>query len=102
MGSALKKNNWSPMIPSHRVVARNGGIGAGLDWGHHAEDSIEERMDLLRSEGLRFDKNGKILGTSFREFNTEACLIHRKGSPGQYDYVLKSTAGSEFHLELRN
>lgn len=62
VGLALEKNPWPPVTPCHRVVAFNGGIGVkGADWGEHGLD-MEERFNLLRDEGVRFDKNGRLLG----------------------------------------
>lgn len=66
-GGALKKNEWWPLVPDHRVVASNGGVGRGVDYGNHGA-SVEERVEMLREEGMRFDINGKLLGSTFSEF----------------------------------
>jgi O6-methylguanine-DNA--protein-cysteine methyltransferase len=69
MGAALKKNEWWPTVPSHRVIAKNGSIGTRLEWGGHLGDfSTEERMEVLQHEGMRFDVNGRALGSTFTEF----------------------------------
>ena len=62
VGRALRKNPFPPVLPCHRVVAANGGIGRYYtDWGHHVTD-VEYNQALLAEEGVRFDKNGRILG----------------------------------------
>lgn len=66
-GGALKKNQWWPLVPDHRVVASNGGMARGVDYGDHGA-SVEDRVEMLREEGVRFDRNGKLLGSSFSEF----------------------------------
>lgn len=66
-GGALKKNQWWPLIPDHKVVASNGGVGREVNYGDHGA-SIEDRIEMLREEGMRFDINGKLLGSSFSEF----------------------------------
>lgn len=66
-GGALRKNEWWPLVPDHRVVASNGGVGRGSDYGNHGA-SAEDRVEMLREEGVRFDINGKLLGGSFSGF----------------------------------
>lgn len=66
-GGALKKNQWWPLVPDHRVVASNGGVGRGVDYGDHGA-SVEDRVEMLKEEGVRFDINGKLLGSSFSAF----------------------------------
>lgn len=69
VGAVLKKNEWLSLIPSHRVLAKNGSIGTKIEWGGHMGDfTQEEREDILREEGIRFDKNGRALGATFTEF----------------------------------
>ncbi len=43
VGQALKKNPFAPIVPCHRVVAKNG-LG-GFAWG------LEKKRELLRGEG---------------------------------------------------
>ncbi len=66
-GGALKKNQWWPLVPDHRVVAANGGVGSGVDYGNHGA-SVEDRVEMLREEGMRFAVNGKMLGSTFSDF----------------------------------
>lgn len=66
-GGALKKNEWWPLVPDHRVVASNGGVGSGVDYGVHGA-SVEDKVEILREEGMRFDRNGKLLGGKFSDF----------------------------------
>lgn len=67
IASALRKNVFAPDVPDHRVVDSNGGIGRFIDWGDHGEH-WEVRREMLAEEGMRFDKNGRLLGASFTSF----------------------------------
>ena len=62
VGNALRNNPFAPRVPCHRIVAADGGIGgfAG-SWGVKGEH-YQEKIDLLRKEGVkRLDvKEGKI------------------------------------------
>jgi alkylated DNA nucleotide flippase Atl1 len=51
-------------IPVHRILDHNGGIGKpSCDFGNHMPDlDDDEQRALLRDEGVRFDKNGRLLG----------------------------------------
>ncbi len=74
---AIQKNPCPGIIPCHRVVASNGGIGVyGTDWGSHGFGP-DERREMLREEGARFDKNGRLLGPSFGEFESELSEVAR-------------------------
>jgi methylated-DNA-protein-cysteine methyltransferase-like protein len=48
-------NGCGPDIPAHRVVNRNGALTGKI---HFGDPSLME--DLLRSEGIEFDKNGCV------------------------------------------
>ncbi|MCJ1228358.1 hypothetical protein MMC12_005019 [Toensbergia leucococca] len=62
VGRALRKNPFPGVLPCHRVVAGNGGIGAKTaDWGMHV-GSMERNRRMLEAEDVRFDRNGRLLG----------------------------------------
>ncbi|KAK3314676.1 6-O-methylguanine DNA methyltransferase [Apodospora peruviana] len=91
VGNSLRRNPYAPQVPCHRVVATGGAIGGfkGQVLPNHprsrsrsykvpvvmgstekAIETINEKMKLLRKEGVRFDlKGGKVLGTPFRRFS---------------------------------
>ena len=48
-------NGWGPDIPAHRVVNRYGALTGKI---HFGDPNLME--DLLRSEGVEFDKNGCV------------------------------------------
>lgn len=48
VGQALKRNPFAPMVPCHRVVASNGGIG-GFH-GMREGEMIEKKKRLLEEE----------------------------------------------------
>jgi len=52
VGNALHKNPLAPIVPCHRVVRSDGGLG-GFGGG------IESKRKLLEEEGIRFE-NGKV------------------------------------------
>jgi methylated-DNA-[protein]-cysteine S-methyltransferase len=68
VGQALKRNPFAPAVPCHRVVSSNGFIG-GFN-GHsirtafsmdHCDEEIKRKLNLLASEGVRFDDCGKVV-----------------------------------------
>ncbi len=61
VGQALKRNPFAPVVPCHRVISSNltiGGFG-----GETSGKKIREKVELLKSEGVKF-KNGKIADES--------------------------------------
>ena len=62
---ALEKNLWDD-VPVHRVI--NYGGGTCLSSNPVPAVDEEESMLLLAEEGVRFDKNGRALGSAFRFF----------------------------------
>lgn len=57
VGTAMKNNPYAPQVPCHRVVSADGSIGGFK--GEKSGRSIEEKIALLKSEGVRV-KNGKV------------------------------------------
>ncbi len=57
VGNACRRNPHAPIIPCHRVVNSDGGIG-GFG-GETSGNNIKRKIQLLRKEGVRV-KNGKI------------------------------------------
>ena len=68
VGSAMRNNPFAPTVPCHRVLAADGKLGGfGGDWGAEGRFAGEKR-ELLRSEGIRFDGKGKVVGSPFTGF----------------------------------
>lgn len=74
VGNALRRNPFAPQVPCHRVVATGGTLGGfkgqwlrkpGAD---ECGTTLEEKRRLLKSEGVRFDERGRVLGTPFEGF----------------------------------
>ena len=64
---ALEKNVWLG-VPVHRVM--DSGYGSCMGGGGQTiavGDEMDSRM-LLAEEGVRFDKNGRALGSAYRFF----------------------------------
>ncbi|RSL90608.1 hypothetical protein CEP51_000637 [Fusarium floridanum] len=70
VGNALRRNPFAPGVPCHRVVATGGALGGFKGkWPKDGEGiTIDEKKKLLRSEGVRFDGKGKVIGTPFQGF----------------------------------
>lgn len=52
VGNAMRDNPFAPRVPCHRVVASDGGIGGfGGDWGPEGKHA-NEKVRLLREEGV--------------------------------------------------
>ncbi|KAK6506024.1 hypothetical protein TWF506_010950 [Arthrobotrys conoides] len=62
VGNALRRNPYAPDVPCHRVIATTGYIGGFKgDWNDAPSGiNIELKMELLKGEGVTFDKNGFI------------------------------------------
>ncbi|KAM4059269.1 6-O-methylguanine DNA methyltransferase, DNA binding domain-containing protein [Hirsutella rhossiliensis] len=65
VGNALRRNPFAPDVPCHRVVASGMSLGGFKGkWPRDGEGiTLDEKRRLLRSEGIRFDDKGKVLGT---------------------------------------
>ncbi|EXJ95764.1 hypothetical protein A1O1_00888 [Capronia coronata CBS 617.96] len=70
VGSGMRNNPFAPEVPCHRVLAANGTIGGFHgDWGKDGKFA-DRKVELLRSEGVRFDGHGKVVGEPFRLFHS--------------------------------
>ncbi|OAL35759.1 hypothetical protein AYO20_04909 [Fonsecaea nubica] len=68
VGNGMRNNPFAPDVPCHRVLAADGSIGGFQgDWGRDGKHA-SKKIELLRSEGVKFDGRGKVLGEPFREF----------------------------------
>ncbi|MCJ1402586.1 hypothetical protein MMC11_005806 [Xylographa trunciseda] len=71
VGNAMRNNPFAPAVPCHRVLAADGGIGGfGGEWGGKGSEGekIRKKRELLRSEGVRFDGRGRVVGEVWRGF----------------------------------
>jgi methylated-DNA-[protein]-cysteine S-methyltransferase len=59
VGQALKRNPWAPAVPCHRVVSTDLTIG-GFFGVTKPGAKMDEKISLLRQEGVRFQDNGRI------------------------------------------
>lgn len=87
----MRGNPFAPRVPCHRILAADrsiGGrsspsqispntdslaihlyIGFGGDWGVNGKH-VNEKFQLLRSEGVKFDSKGKVLGPIFEGYRS--------------------------------
>jgi methylated-DNA-[protein]-cysteine S-methyltransferase len=59
IGQALKRNPYAPEVPCHRVIKTDLTIG-----GYSGETSgvkLRKKLDLLSSEGVKFDPTGNLI-----------------------------------------
>ncbi|KAJ9149923.1 hypothetical protein NKR23_g3985 [Pleurostoma richardsiae] len=70
IGNALRRNPFAPQVPCHRVVATGGKLGGFKgQWPRDGEGiTLDEKRKLLGKEGVKFDKNGRVIGTPFTGF----------------------------------
>ena len=71
VGNALRNNPFAPDVPCHRVLATGGGLGGfGGSWGRKGEAGLndDKKRKLLRDEGVKFDGNGKVVGSAWAGF----------------------------------
>ncbi|KAK5057677.1 hypothetical protein LTR84_011678 [Exophiala bonariae] len=70
VGSGMRNNPFAPDVPCHRVLAANGSIGGfNGEWGKDGKYA-SKKIELLRSEGVRFDGSGKVVGEPFRKLHS--------------------------------
>ena len=77
VGNGMRNNPFAPDVPCHRVLAADGSLGGFKgDWGKEGKYA-KSKIELLRSEGVRFDGKWKVVGEPFRKFhefeNLEDC-----------------------------
>ncbi|MEM3091197.1 MAG: MGMT family protein [Candidatus Pacearchaeota archaeon] len=53
VGRAMNKNPYAPLVPCHRVVNSNGFVGGFVS-------GTKNKIKLLRREGIKIDKFGRI------------------------------------------
>jgi methylated-DNA-[protein]-cysteine S-methyltransferase len=59
VGQALKRNPWAPAVPCHRVVSSDLTLG-GFFGVTKPGAKMDQKITLLRQEGVRFQDNGRI------------------------------------------
>ena len=55
IGQAMRNNPYAPKVPCHKVVASDGSIG-GFS-GKKSGKAIQEKIEMLKKEGIVFEKN---------------------------------------------
>ena len=55
VGMCMKHNPYAPVVPCHRVVAKNGALT-----GYSGKGGVQGKQKLLQAEGVHFLKNDKI------------------------------------------
>lgn len=77
VGAAMRNNPFAPVVPCHRVIAADNKIGGfGGDWGEDGKHA-NEKVRLLREEGVKFDSHGKAVGQAFTGFyDPELSFMH--------------------------
>ena len=58
IGQALKRNPNAPQVPCHRVIRTDHTLGGYA--GKTAGAKLRKKRELLRGEGVEFDKDGKL------------------------------------------
>ncbi len=69
VGNGMRNNPFAPEVPCHRVLASDRSIGGFHgDWGKNGKYAAK-KIEMLRSEGVKFDSRGKVVGEPFRKFH---------------------------------
>jgi methylated-DNA-[protein]-cysteine S-methyltransferase len=68
VGQALRRNPFAPATPCHRVIGSK--LMPGGFHGMSAGPAVDEKIQLLRSEGVTFATNGTIKPTCIHHFPT--------------------------------
>ena len=67
VGQALRRNPFAPQTPCHRVVGST--LLPGGFHGMSAGPAVEEKIQLLRSEGVMFSSDGRIQPACVHRFS---------------------------------
>lgn len=70
VGQALRRNPYAPQVPCHRVVAHSrsmGGFGGARDG-----VKIDKKRQMLKEEGVLFDKDGLVDQSCIFDFTSAA------------------------------
>jgi O-6-methylguanine DNA methyltransferase len=68
VGNGMRNNPFAPEVPCHRVLAADGSIGGFRgDWGKEGQYA-NDKIELLKKEGVEFDSRGKVKGQVWRGF----------------------------------
>ena len=59
IGQALKHNLFAPIVPCHRVIASN--LQLHGFQGSQKDRALNNKKELLQQEGIKFDKDNKVL-----------------------------------------
>ena len=69
VGNGMRNNPFAPECPCHRVLAADGSLGGFHgDWGREGKYA-NDKLKLLKEEGVKFDGKGKVIGKPFRDFH---------------------------------
>ena len=57
VGQAMKRNQYAPKVPCHRVVASDGKIGGFMGSNNSDSKEVKKKIRLLRREGVKIKDN---------------------------------------------
>ena len=103
VGGALRNNPFAPEVPCHRVISATGHIGGYMgDW-HNAPSGInrDKKRELLREEGVKFDRDDKVLLTKdlwFDAFNVSMTFRTQEERSGR----LIQSPGESLKIAIAN
>jgi methylated-DNA-[protein]-cysteine S-methyltransferase len=70
VGQALKRKPWAPEVPCHRVISSDMSLGGFFGATIKTPgNKLEEKVSLLRQEGVRFRDNGRVDPECVYRFN---------------------------------
>jgi len=67
VGNALRRNPYAPMVPCHRIVKTDFGLGGFQGKTDPETTELCRKNDLLKLEGIRLEGNGIAKGKTYRE-----------------------------------
>jgi len=62
IGNAMRRNPYAPKVPCHRVIPSSLKIG-GYE-GRTDGEEVARKLELLESEGVKFDGDGRLVDKS--------------------------------------
>jgi len=67
VGSAMRKNPYSPKVPCHRAILASGKVGGFQGKESLESKEVQRKLEMLKEEGVSF-KDGKLTKKQLEKF----------------------------------
>jgi len=100
VGQALRRNPFAPEVPCHRVVRTDGSLGGFF--GDSGATAANKKRQILESEGICFDSDGRILKKFILQRLQARPSAHRLNDPARPGDASQSFDAGRHGADLKN